>query len=90
MSTAQQEPKITPELVREHGISDDEYRLCLEILGREPNYTELGIFSAMWSEHCSYKSSRTHLRRFPTTGHVIPHRPWRGELRGRSGDRPPS
>ena len=75
MSTAAREPRITPQLIREHGISDDEYRLCLEILGREPNYTELGIFSAMWSEHCSYKSSRAHLRRFPTTGPRVVHGP---------------
>ncbi len=59
---------ITPELVAEHNISPDEYERILKILGREPNYVELGIFSAMWSEHCSYKSSRVHLRKFPTTG----------------------
>jgi phosphoribosylformylglycinamidine synthase len=51
-----------------HGLSDDEYRHLLEILGREPTITELGIFSVMWSEHCSYKSSRLHLRRLPTEG----------------------
>jgi phosphoribosylformylglycinamidine synthase len=60
--------QITPELIRSHGITDDEYQRILQILGREPNYTELGIFSVMWSEHCSYKSSRVHLRKFPTTG----------------------
>ena len=59
---------ITPDLVAEHNLSDEEYRNILEILGREPNLVELGIFSAMWSEHCSYKSSRVHLRKFPTTG----------------------
>jgi phosphoribosylformylglycinamidine synthase subunit PurL len=59
---------ITPDLVREHNLSDEEYARILEILGREPNLVELGIFSAMWSEHCSYKSSRVHLKNFPTSG----------------------
>jgi phosphoribosylformylglycinamidine synthase len=62
------EPQITPEVIRSHGITDDEYQRILSILGRAPNYTELGIFSVMWSEHCSYKSSRVHLRKFPTSG----------------------
>ncbi|MBZ0253509.1 MAG: phosphoribosylformylglycinamidine synthase II, partial [Candidatus Methylomirabilis sp.] len=62
------EPKITAALVREHGITPEEYEKVLQILGREPNYTELGIFSVMWSEHCSYKSSRVHLKGFPTSG----------------------
>ena len=57
---------ITPEMVREHGLSADEYARALAILGREPNLTELGIFSAMWSEHCSYKSSRRWLKTLPT------------------------
>jgi phosphoribosylformylglycinamidine synthase subunit PurL len=60
--------QITPELIRSHGLSGAEYDRILQILGRVPNYTELGIFSVMWSEHCSYKSSRVHLRKFPTTG----------------------
>jgi phosphoribosylformylglycinamidine synthase len=60
--------QITPELVSSHGISEDEYKRIEQILGRAPNYTELGIFSVMWSEHCSYKSSRIHLRNFPTSG----------------------
>ncbi|MGN6182612.1 MAG: phosphoribosylformylglycinamidine synthase subunit PurL [Thermoanaerobaculia bacterium] len=60
--------QITPEVIKSHGITDDEYQRILQILGREPNYTELGIFSVMWSEHCSYKSSRVHLRKFPTSG----------------------
>jgi phosphoribosylformylglycinamidine synthase len=60
--------QITPELVSAHGITEDEYKRIEQILGRAPNYTELGIFSVMWSEHCSYKSSRIHLRNFPTTG----------------------
>ena len=55
-------------LVAEHGLSADEYRLLLAVLGREPSLTELGIFSVMWSEHCSYKSSRVWLRKLPTTG----------------------
>ena len=59
---------ITPELVAEHGLSADEYRLLLAVLGREPSLTELGIFSVMWSEHCSYKSSRVWLKKLPTTG----------------------
>src|SRR5580765_1285894 len=59
---------ITPDLVAEHQLSDEEYRNILEILGREPSITELGIFSAIWSEHCSYKSSRVYLKTFPTTG----------------------
>ena len=59
---------ITPDVIRSHGLSDDEYARIEQILGRSPNYTELGIFSVMWSEHCSYKSSRMHLRSFPTSG----------------------
>ena len=59
---------ITADLVREHNLSEEEYARILEILGREPSIVELGIFSAMWSEHCSYKSSRVHLKKFPTTG----------------------
>jgi phosphoribosylformylglycinamidine synthase II len=60
--------KITPELVSEHGLSPDEYRLLSAVLGREPSLTELGIFSVMWSEHCSYKSSKVWLRQLPTKG----------------------
>jgi phosphoribosylformylglycinamidine synthase len=58
--------KVTPELVAEHGVTPEEYSRILKILGREPNFTELGVFSVMWSEHCSYKSSRIHLKRLPT------------------------
>ncbi|HXF55411.1 MAG TPA: phosphoribosylformylglycinamidine synthase subunit PurL [Hyphomicrobiaceae bacterium] len=61
-------PVITPELVAEHGLKPDEYERLLKILGREPSLTELGIFSVMWSEHCSYKSSRVWLRTLPTSG----------------------
>jgi len=60
-------PQITPEIVAEHGLSEDEYARILKALGREPNLVELGIFSVMWSEHCSYKSSRVHLKKLPTT-----------------------
>src|ERR1041384_898110 len=59
---------ITPDTVAEHGLSAEEYDRVLGALGREPNLTELGIFSVMWSEHCSYKSSRIHLKNLPTTG----------------------
>jgi len=61
------DPAITPELVAEHGLSTDEYQLVLGILGREPTWTELGVFSAMWSEHCGYKNSRPLLKKLPTT-----------------------
>jgi phosphoribosylformylglycinamidine synthase II len=60
--------QITPEIVAEHGLSPEEYARVLHAMGREPNITELGIFSVMWSEHCSYKSSRIHLKKLPTEG----------------------
>ncbi|MDF1873659.1 phosphoribosylformylglycinamidine synthase subunit PurL [Vannielia sp.] len=63
-----QEPAITPELIEAHGLKPDEYERILEIIGREPSFTELGIFSAMWNEHCSYKSSKKWLRTLPTEG----------------------
>src|SRR6185369_12666112 len=59
-------PRITLEIVAEHGLSEDEYARILKALGRAPNLVELGIFSVMWSEHCSYKSSRVHLKKLPT------------------------
>ncbi len=62
------EPEITPEIVAKHGIKPDEWERLLDILGRQPTFTELGIFSAMWNEHCSYKSSKKWLRTLPTTG----------------------
>src|SRR5258707_926361 len=65
------EPTVTPELIKSHGLTDEEYSRIVQLLGREPNYTELGIFSVMWSEHCSYKSSRVHLRRLPTVGDCV-------------------
>ena len=60
------QPAITPELVAEHGLKPDEYERILKLIGRTPSITELGIFSAMWNEHCSYKSSKVHLRKLPT------------------------
>jgi phosphoribosylformylglycinamidine synthase subunit PurL len=60
------EPQITPELVASHGLKPDEYERILKLIGRVPSFTELGIFSAMWNEHCSYKSSRIHLKGLPT------------------------
>jgi len=59
---------ITPDIVAQHGLTPDEYARCLAIMGRTPNLTELGVFSVMWSEHCSYKSSKRHLKTLPTTG----------------------
>ena len=60
------EPAITPELIARHGLKPDEYERILKLIGRVPSFTELGIFSAMWNEHCSYKSSKIHLRTLPT------------------------
>src|SRR5258705_456765 len=60
------EPKVTPQLIAEHGLKPDEYERILKLIGRAPSITELGIFSAMWNEHCSYKSSKIHLRTLPT------------------------
>jgi phosphoribosylformylglycinamidine synthase subunit PurL len=66
------EIKVTPQLATEHGLTSEEYARIQKILGRDPNFTELGIFSVMWSEHCSYKSSRVHLKKLPTRGtHVV-------------------
>lgn len=62
------EPAITPDLIAKHGLSPEEYERILDIVGRVPTFTELGIFSAMWNEHCSYKSSKKWLRTLPTTG----------------------
>ena len=62
---------ITDEVLAQHGITESEYKKISDILRREPNITELGIFSVMWSEHCSYKSSRVHLRRLPTKGPAV-------------------
>jgi phosphoribosylformylglycinamidine synthase II len=62
------DPVVTPDLVRQHGLEPDEFERIKKILGRDPNFTELGIFSVMWSEHCSYKNSRRELKKFPTSG----------------------
>jgi phosphoribosylformylglycinamidine synthase len=62
---------ITPEVIAQHQLTPAEYQKIVDILGREPNYTELGIFSVMWSEHCSYKSSRIHLKKLPTRGKLV-------------------
>jgi phosphoribosylformylglycinamidine synthase subunit PurL len=72
MSAIDTEIKVTPQVAAEHGLTSDEYARIQKILARDPNITELGIFSVMWSEHCSYKSSRVHLKRLPTRGtHVV-------------------
>jgi phosphoribosylformylglycinamidine synthase II len=62
------DPPVTPDLVAKHGLTPEEFERIKKILGREPNFTELGIFSVMWSEHCSYKNSRKELKKFPTSG----------------------
>src|SRR5262245_21384396 len=65
-------PVATPKLAAEHGLSPEEYERLCGVIGRTPNLVELGIFSVMWSEHCSYKSSRVVLRGLPTQGeHVL-------------------
>jgi len=64
----QNEPEVTLQLAKDHGLTEDEYRRILDLIGRTPNFTELGIFSVMWSEHCSYKSSRPFLKNLPTEG----------------------
>src|ERR1700745_14053 len=70
--TQPQNPAITPELIREHGLTPEEYAKIQQLLGgRTPTLTELGIFSVMWSEHCSYKSSRVHLKRLPTRSKFV-------------------
>src|SRR5881392_2902362 len=68
MISATSEPPVTPDVVKEHGLTAEEFERIEQILGREPNFTELGIFSVMWSEHCSYKNSRKELRKLPTSG----------------------
>src|ERR1700740_67527 len=71
MATAPTEIKVTPQMAAEHGVTAEEYARIQKILGRDPNITELGIFSVMWSEHCSYKSSKVHLKRLPTRGKLV-------------------
>ena len=68
MPNAALDPEVTPEIVARHGLTPKEFMRIKKILGREPNFTELGIFSVMWSEHCSYKNSRRELKKFPMTG----------------------
>src|SRR5690348_13895374 len=62
---------ITPDLIAQHQLTPAEYEKIVSLLGREPSYTELGVFSVMWSEHCSYKSSRIHLKKLPTRGRYV-------------------
>jgi phosphoribosylformylglycinamidine synthase II len=71
LATAPTEIRVTPEIAVEHGVTVEEYARIQKILGRDPNITELGIFSVMWSEHCSYKSSKVHLKRLPTRGKLV-------------------
>jgi phosphoribosylformylglycinamidine synthase subunit PurL len=71
LATASAEIKVTAEIAAEHGLSAPEYTRVQQILGRDPNITELGIFSVMWSEHCSYKSSKVHLKRLPVRGKLV-------------------
>src|SRR5437667_12544600 len=70
--TPHADPVVTLELVKQLGLTPEEFEQIKKILGREPNFTELGIFSVMWSEHCSYKNSRKELKKFPTTGANVP------------------
>ena len=62
------DPPVTPQLVRDHNLTDEEYRRIEALLDRAPTFAELGVFSALWSEHCSYKHSRPILKSFPTAG----------------------
>ena len=72
MSQAERfEPLLTPEIIASHGLSEEEHQKIIKLLGREPNYTELGVFSVMWSEHCSYKSSKRLLSLLPTEGPAV-------------------
>jgi phosphoribosylformylglycinamidine synthase subunit PurL len=71
MNSPENQPAITPEVIAEHGITPEEYQRILKWMGRTPSLTELGIFSVMWSEHCSYKSSRVHLKRLPTRSKLV-------------------
>ena len=71
MAPSLESQAITAAVVEDHGLTPDEYQKVLKLLGREPTLTELGIFSVMWSEHCSYKSSRVHLKRLPTRSKLV-------------------
>ena len=70
-ATSLAQPSVTPEMIASHGLTQEEHGKIVEILGREPNYAELGVFSAMWSEHCSYKSSKRFLKLLPTEGRAV-------------------
>ena len=63
--------KITPEIINKHGINSEEYKKIVSLIEREPNLLELGIFSAMWNEHCSYKSSKKYLKTLPTKSNKV-------------------
>ena len=63
--------KIDSNIIKKHGIKTDEYKKIISLIGKEPNLLELGLFSAMWNEHCSYKSSKIHLKKLPTTGKKV-------------------
>ena len=63
--------EVNEQIAIDHGLKKDEYKKICDLLKRTPNLTELGIFSAMWNEHCSYKSSRLHLKKLPTTGKKV-------------------
>ncbi|MEK7335382.1 MAG: AIR synthase related protein, partial [Candidatus Binatota bacterium] len=65
------QPPVNADTIASHGLSEEEYQRIVQILGREPNFTELGVFSVMWSEHCSYKSSKVHLKLLPTDGPAV-------------------
>jgi phosphoribosylformylglycinamidine (FGAM) synthase-like enzyme len=67
-SVVQQEPIVTKESALQHGLTEEEFKKIIEILGRTPSYTELGIYSVMWSEHCSYKNSIALLKTLPRSG----------------------
>jgi phosphoribosylformylglycinamidine (FGAM) synthase-like enzyme len=71
------EPKVDEALAVAHGLKPDEYARLVALIGRDPTFTELGVVSAMWNEHCSYKSSRLHLRKLPTKGPHVVHGPAR-------------
>ncbi len=71
MANILSDSSIAPEIIQKHGLTEEEYNRACSILGRQPNFTELGIFSVMWSEHCSYKNTRPELKKFPTTGPKI-------------------
>ena len=81
MTTTEAGPAIGPEIVAQHGLTPGEYKRACAIMGRTPNLTELGIFSVMWSEHCSYKSSKVWLRRLPTTEKLRQQRAARSSIR---------